>query len=79
MEDQPTAPGDPAEPLRQAALEQDDERGQTQRKDDVEGNTNRKRLKDRGGISNDGDEQTPRERKPGHWGNPSLMNGADGY
>jgi hypothetical protein len=58
--------------LPEAAFEQDDQARQHEPKTNVYGNSNRKRLEQRGGVGHHDDEQDPTERKPGHWGNPRM-------
>ena len=58
--------------LAQAAFEEDDERGEGERKTDVSGQPDRQWQKDRGGIGDRGDKQHPRERKPSHGETPVL-------
>ena len=58
--------------LPQAAFEDDDERRKRETETDVDRQPDRKRLENRRGVGDHGDEHYPTERKPGHWGNPAL-------
>ena len=54
----------------QAALEQHDQARQDERERDVDGRSERKRMKQRGGVGDDADEQDAGKRKPGHLPTP---------
>ncbi|HET6957731.1 MAG TPA: hypothetical protein VFI56_14150 [Vicinamibacterales bacterium] len=58
--------------LAETAFEQNDKARQHEPEYDVNEDSDRKRLKQRGSIGHHDDEHDPTETKPGHWGYPRM-------